>query len=33
MAVTPPSEAPTSTGGRPSWSQTAMQSAAYVVNE
>jgi hypothetical protein len=28
MAVIPPREAPTSTGGRPSWSTTATQSAA-----
>jgi hypothetical protein len=28
IAETPPRDAPTSTGGRPSWSQTLMQSAA-----
>ena len=33
IAATPPSDAPTSTGGRPSWSATATQSAAYAVNE
>ena len=33
MAATPPSEAPTSTGGRPSWSATARMSAEKAVKE
>ena len=33
IAATPPSDAPTITGGRPSWSATAIASAAYALNE
>ena len=33
IAAMPPREAPTRTGGRPSWSTTATQSAQKAVNE
>ena len=33
IAPTPPSDAPTNTGGRPSWSETAIVSAANALNE